>query len=92
MKLALQNPFLLSRTNLAWSSQRASVATSVTVPIRRQTEVIRTGTHSFSVATSQRPAASLFVGSGRLFIPASFETPINTHRAGIVPRFSPIHF
>src|SRR5712691_1592737 len=92
MTLALENPAILPRTNFAWSSQRGSVAASVTTPIHQQTEAIRRATPSLSRAASQRPAASLFIGSHPFIMPATFATPINTHKAGILLRFSPIHF
>jgi hypothetical protein len=92
MTLVLENPATLPRTNFAWSSQRWTVAISVTTPIHQQTEAIRRAIHSLSVAASQRPAAYLFIGSQPFIMPTNFATPINTHKAGILPRFSPIHF
>ena len=92
MTLTLQNPVILPRTNFAWSSQRVSVATSVTTAVHRQTEGIRPATHNLSLAASQRLAACLVIDPGRLPLPASPMAPIKTHKAVVLPRFSPIHF
>jgi hypothetical protein len=92
MTLTLQNSVILPRTNLAWSSQRASVAASVTTAIHRQIERIRRATRNLLLPASQRLAACLLIGSGRLSLLASPRAPIKTHKAGILPRFSPIHF
>ena len=92
MTLTLQNPVILQRTNVAWSSQRGSVATPVTTAIRRQAEGLPRATHTVSLAASQRFAACLLTGSGRFSLAASPRAPIKTHKAEILPRFSPIHF
>jgi hypothetical protein len=92
MTLPLDNPVTLPRTNFAWSSQRASVAASVTTAICRQIEGIRRATLNLLLPASQRLAASLLIGSGRLAHPASPRAPIKTHKADILLRFSPIHF
>jgi hypothetical protein len=92
MTLVIENPATLPRTNFAWSSQRGSVVTSVTTPIPQQIEAIRRAIYSLSVAASQRPAASLFICSHPFIMPTNFAIPINTHKVGILPRFSPIHF
>jgi hypothetical protein len=92
MTLTLENPVILPRTNFAWSSQRTSVATSVTKTIRRQIEGIRRATHNLSLAASQRLPACFLIGSTRLFLPANSRATIKTHKADILLRFSPIHF
>ena len=92
MTLTLQNSVILPRTNFAWSRQRASVAISVTTAIRRQIERIHGAIDNLSLSVSQRSAAGLVIGSDRLSLPASPPAPIKTHKAGILPRFSPIHF
>ena len=92
MTLTLENSVTLPRTNFAWSSQRTSVARSVTMAIRRQIEGIRQAAHTLSLAASERLAARLLVVSDRLPLPANSRATIKTHKAGILPRFSPIHF
>ena len=92
MTLTLQNPVILPRTNLAWSSQRESVVTSATKAIRHHTQGTREATHNLSLAASQRLAACLLIAAVHLSLPASPRAPIKTHKAGILPRFSPIHF
>jgi hypothetical protein len=92
MTLTLENPVTLPRTNFAWSSQRTSVARSVTMAIRRQIEGIRRAIRNLSLATCQRLAGRLLIDSGPLPLPANSRTPIKTHKAGILLRFSPIHF
>jgi hypothetical protein len=92
MTLTLQNSVILPRTNFAWSRQKPSVAISVPTAIRRRIEGIRRVTHSSSLLASQQSAAGIIIGSDRLSLPASPRAPIKTHKAGILPRFSPIHF
>jgi hypothetical protein len=92
MTLTLENPVTLLRTNSAWSSQRTSVAISVTMAIRRQIEGIRRTTHNLCLAVSQQLAACLLIDSAHLPLPPNTRAPIKTHKAGILPRFSPIHF
>jgi hypothetical protein len=50
MTLTLQNPVTLPRTNIPWSSQGASLATSVTTAVHRQIEGIRRATVDLSTA------------------------------------------
>jgi hypothetical protein len=92
MTLTLQNPVKLPRTSFAWSSQRASVATSVITALHRQIEGILPAIHNLSLPASQRLAACLVIESGRIPLPASPLAPIKTHKVGILLRFSPIHF
>ena len=77
---------------LAWSSQRGSVATVVTTPIRRQIEGIPRATHTLSLAAPNGPQPFPRIAAGRFSLPASPRAPIKTPKAGILPRFSPIHF
>src|ERR1035437_3115200 len=82
-------------TSLARPSQRGSVAARVKLMIHQHTDAIRRNPGNSPEAASRRPATRTLVNSGRLYppqSPARIEITIKTHRAGVVERFSPIHF
>ena len=58
----------------------------------RRNPTARKHAHNVPVATFHRLTTTFSLDVGAHFIPAAAVTPINTHKADILLRFSPIHF
>jgi len=58
----------------------------------QRTSSVHQVAHVRSVRKSQRPVTHFLIVAGQIFTSPDSDTPINTHKADILPRFSPIHF
>jgi hypothetical protein len=82
-------------TSLARPSHRGSVAARFKLTMDQHTDAVRRNAGSSPEAPSRRPAARTLINAARFYppqSPAKIEMTIKTHRAGVVERFSPIHF
>ncbi len=82
-------------TSLARPSQRGSVAAPVKLLIHPHTDAVRRTLAARRRQHSLGPATHPLVSASLLYPPqslASIDLTIKTHRAGVVQRFSPIHF
>jgi hypothetical protein len=82
-------------TSSARPSQRGSIAARVKLTIHQHTDAVHRSPSRSPEALSRRPTTRTLVKAARLYppqSPARIEMTIKTHRAGVVERFSPIHF